>query len=194
VRGHRGTVDMRVVRLLAVLRDEGASGVVARAAGRASDRWGDASEKLNLLPEHVADASRIDREWLPSNPRSGLPLTIGWIASGAEGSGGHTTIFRMVEALEQSGHRCVVYIYDGVGSPASRYERTMRRWWPGVRAEIRDLSAGLGGCDGYVATAWPTAHVLASQVDLPGARFYLVQDYEPYFYPRGSQGSGILGL
>lgn len=185
----RGTVAIREKsrRLISVLNDEGVLGAVGRAAVRANNRWGDTSERLNLLPEHVADSSNVQREWELPRGRAGSRLTVGWVVSGpAEGSGGHTTIFRMVEALERAGHRCIIFIYDGVGSPASRYEGLIRRWWPQVRAAVLDVGAGLRGCDAYVATAWPTAHVLASQGALPGARLYLAQDYEPFFYARGS--------
>ncbi len=174
-------------RAVQVFRSGGVSGVAAKAVARAYDRWGDRAEDLHLRPADVADSARTPRRWESTRPAPDAPLTIGWILSGlAEGSGGHTTIFRMVEALERAGHRCVLYVYDGVGGGPDRYRELLRRWWPGVRAEVRDVGAGLSGCDGYVATAWSTAHVLAGQGAVPGARFYLAQDYEPYFYPRGA--------
>ena len=121
----------------------------------------------------------------PARPR-GSALEIGWVLSPpAPGSGGHTTLFRFVEALERAGHRCVLYLYDtGSGSLADR-EAVIRRWWPGVRAEVRSVDDGLPDMDAWVATAWHTAHVLARRSGVRGRRFYLAQDYEPYFYGRG---------
>jgi hypothetical protein len=52
---------------------------------------------------------------------------------------------------------------------------------------VRDARAQICEHDAYVATSWSTAHVLAAQNDLAGRRFYLAQDFEPYFYPRGSE-------
>jgi glycosyltransferase involved in cell wall biosynthesis len=59
-------------------------------------------------------------------------------------------------------------------------------WWPWVKAEVKDLSSGID--DGHVllATSWETAYsVLASTA--AGARCYFVQDFEPSFYPAGSE-------
>ncbi|ASN51482.1 hypothetical protein CGQ25_04840 [Sinomonas sp. R1AF57] len=39
--------------------------------------------------------------------------------------------------------------------------------------------------DAFIATAWQTAHVVAN-MRTRGARLYFVQDYEPWFYPRGA--------
>jgi glycosyltransferase involved in cell wall biosynthesis len=38
---------------------------------------------------------------------------------------------------------------------------------------------------GVFATSWPTAYP-AMNSSCTGKRFYLIQDYEPYFYPKGS--------
>jgi glycosyltransferase involved in cell wall biosynthesis len=51
---------------------------------------------------------------------------------------------------------------------------------------VRSVASGLAPLDAYVATAWQTAHVLAS-APVATRRLYLVQDYEPYFYPHGSE-------
>ena len=37
-----------------------------------------------------------------------------------------------------------------------------------------------------VASSWETAHVLATRGTPPQHRIYFAQDFEPYFYPRGS--------
>ncbi|WP_205288798.1 glycosyltransferase family 1 protein [Leifsonia aquatica] len=182
------SVSSMISRATGILRDEGVGGLSARVVRKAHRRWGDNAEELNLLPEDVADSARLAPYPTGRVVPEGEPLRIGWIVSApGPASGGHTTMFRFVEALEQAGHTCVLYVYDGHGGPAAASEQLIRTWWPRVRAEIRDLADGLGGMDAYVATAWNTAHVLASRgADVPGRRFYLAQDFEPYFYPRGS--------
>ena len=139
-----------------------------------------------LLPEDIADSGALR---LPNAAGvSGTdPLTIGWLTTPpSAGSGGHTTMFRMVEALEQAGHTCELLIYDRYGSPAESHEAVIRANWPGVRAAVRDARKGVDGPDCAYRTSWGTAHVLARRVRLPSTRAYFVQDYEPYFYPRGS--------
>ena len=94
-------------------------------------------------------------------------------------------MFRMVEALERAGHTCVVYIYDRDGWEIEQHRRATRAWWPGVRAEVRDLAAGIDDSHAIFATSWDTAYpVLASPAK--GARCYFIQDFEPSFYPAGS--------
>lgn len=172
----------------AVFRSEGLDGVAARLTRRAAQRWGGDSEPMFLRPDDVVDPGSSPRVPPPAPPRPGDQLTIGWVLTApGPASGGHTTIFRFVEALETAGHRCVLFVYDGQGGSAADYEELIRTWWPRVRAEVRDpADVGSERIDAFVATAWPTAHILAGLHHLPGARFYLVQDFEPYFYPRGS--------
>lgn len=174
-------------KLLGVLRKEGFPGVAERVTRRASERWGGNLERLYIRPEDIADSAVIrPAPRGPARP-SGQPLSVGWVITApGPASGGHTTIFRFVQALETAGHRCVLFIYDGQDGAAAPYEKMIRTWWPAVRAEVRAVRDGLSGMDAYVATAWVTAHVLAKHDQVPGKRFYLVQDFEPYFYPRGS--------
>lgn len=170
-----------------VLRREGFDGIARRLSRRAAERWGGNLDPLYLRSEDIVDSTTLRAA--PRGPARavGEKLSIGWVITvPGPASGGHTTIFRFVEALEAAGHHCVLYVYDGQDGDAAQYEGLIRHWWPNVRAEVRAVRDGLRGMDAYVATAWATAHALAKQQDVPGKRFYLVQDYEPWFYPRGT--------
>lgn len=95
-------------------------------------------------------------------------------------------MFRLVSALEQAGHTCVLYLDDHHGWSLEQHRQTIRTWWPWVRAEVRDASDGIDDSHAVFATAWETAYlVLASPAK--GTRFYLVQDFEPSFYPAGTE-------
>jgi glycosyltransferase involved in cell wall biosynthesis len=90
-----------------------------------------------------------------------------------------------VTSLEQAGHRCIVYLHDRHGWSLDQHRRTVRTWWPGLQAEIRDAAEGIEDAHAIFATSWETAYpALTSQAK--GARFYLVQDFEPSFYAAGS--------
>ncbi len=123
----------------------------------------------------------------PAAWRDGEPLTVAWVCTppGA-GSGGHTTMFRMVAALERAGHSCVVYIDDRHGWEIEQHRSTIRAWWPWVGAEVRDMAAGIEDSHVVLATSWPTAYPVLASPAL-GARCYFVQDFEPWFYPAGSE-------
>ena len=95
-------------------------------------------------------------------------------------------MFRLMAALERAGHRCILYLHDRHGWSIDQHRRTVRDWWPWVRAEVRDAADGIDDAHALFATSWQTAYpVLASPAK--GARFYLVQDFEPSFYPAGSE-------
>lgn len=139
-----------------------------------------------LLPEDIADSTRL-RRYEPADHEVPSQLTVGWICTPpAAGSGGHTTLFRMVEGMEKRGHRSVLFLYDRHGGDLARHTAVIRQHWPNLKAEIRDATTGLSGVDAYVATSWETAHVLASRATDSRPCLYFIQDFEPFFYPRGT--------
>ena len=146
-----------------------------------------------LGPDDFADSREIVQWKVPPPRPAGQSLRVAWICSPPGlGSGGHTTMFRYIGALEAAGHTCVIYIYDRQGGDVAPTAHLIRRWWPQVRAEVRSVRDGLGrsaGFDAVVATSWPTAHVLARGSDWEGNRFYLVQDLEHQFYGRGAESA-----
>ena len=111
---------------------------------------------------------------------------VNWVTSPpAAGSGGHTTLFRLVEHIERSGNVCRVYLYDIYGGDAAYYGSRLRKVFPGFKGEICDVTHGMADAHAVVATAWPTAYPVYNDRCL-GKRFYLVQDFEPWFYPMGA--------
>lgn len=183
-----GRPHSRGRQAVAILREDGMSELTRRVVRRLNTRVGNEYERVPMFANDVADSTRLQLPPRPEPKPDGTPLTIGWItAPPAAGSGGHTTMLRMVEAFERAGHKCVLYLYDWYGSNVDRHEQVIRGWWPNIRADVRDVMDGVGECDVYVATSWTTAHVLASRVTAPALRYYLVQDFEPFFYARGSE-------
>ncbi len=175
----------RIGQVRRVLRAEGFAGVRNRAIRLAHRLLGEQREPLPLHAEDVADAASL----MPQPPLrvSGRPLRIAWITTPPSGgSGGHTTMLRMVEGLERAGHETALCLYDVFRGDRTRHEAVIHRHWPAVRAEVRDTAEGFGEADVWIATSWQTAHVLASRPHLTGHRMYFVQDYEPWFYPHGA--------
>jgi hypothetical protein len=146
---------------------------------------------LEVRPADVLAAdTRVPRLWssLPFDGKE--PLVVNWVMSPpAAGSGGHTTIFRLIEHLERSGNVCRVYLYDIHGGDAAYYGPRVRRIFPGFSGEIGDVTRGMADAHAVVATAWPTAYPVYAD-PCRGKRLYLVQDFEPWFYPLGAR-SGL---
>jgi glycosyltransferase involved in cell wall biosynthesis len=174
-----------------LLRSEGAAPVAARMLDRASRRL--APPGLSRLAVSRADLVRSGELAAEGYPQpaplplaDGEPMTVAWVTTPPQyGSGGHTTMFRMVEALQQAGHRCIVYLYDPHEGALDHQIGVLREGWPWVTAEVRGASDGIEDAHAIFATGWYTAYpVLTSPAR--GARFYLVQDFEPWFYSVGS--------
>jgi hypothetical protein len=164
---------------------DGARTLLVRGLYRVERRLDTTGPRLPVHPVDVVDPARI-RDPAPARPVVGRPARIGWVTTPpSPGSGGHTTLFRLVEAMERAGHECHIYLYDVYDGDVTARAGVIRRCWPSIRAEVHDVRDGLPDLDAWVATSWQTAHVLAARPEGGGHRFYLVQDLEPSFYPMG---------
>ncbi|MDX6676260.1 MAG: hypothetical protein QOE31_312 [Solirubrobacteraceae bacterium] len=189
-----GPID-RARQLRRLLRREGLDGIAERVGRRVADRLTPTGTRVRL-PVSMQDLARAGQiasdGWVlppPLAAREDEPLTVAWVAApttAGDGSGGHTTMFRQVEALERAGHRCILYFSDPHGWSVEQHRATMRVLRPSMKAEVRDAAAGIEDAHAIFATSWETAYpVLASPAK--GVRFYLVQDFEPWFHPAGSE-------
>ncbi|MCR2808933.1 MULTISPECIES: glycosyltransferase family 1 protein [unclassified Microbacterium] len=169
-------------------RDVGVRGVAQRIAWRVYRATGAADLFFQIADEDILGSVPEDLAVPATRPHRGRPLTIGWVSTApAPGSGGHTTLFRMVEALEARGHRCVLYFYDRHGLDAAALDAVVREHWPTVRAEVRDVRAGIRALDAVVASGWESAHLIVAYGQTPMRRLYFIQDYEPHFYGHGAE-------
>jgi hypothetical protein len=155
-------------------------------------------QKPRLLVD-IADASLVD--WTELPPRITDPVVvrdrpsrIAWIMSppGRE-SGGHQNLFRFVRFAELAGHSCDVYLYSSgdasVDLNAVQEMLASSEAYPTLDGRIRLWGREVGveeGTDAIFATGWETAY--PAFLDTSSARrFYFVQDFEPAFYPLGSE-------
>ena len=179
-----------ISKSLRVLREQGPRALAQRVARYSYARLDAGAFDEPLLDPDIADSTLLDLAVPDVRPVRPGPLTIGWATvPPAAGSGGHTTLFRMIEAVEAAGHRCVLFLYDRYGGDVRAQEQVIREWWPNLRAEVRSASDGITGVDAAVASSWDTAHLLARRGTSPMRRLYFIQDFEPYFYARGSMYS-----
>lgn len=105
------------------------------------------------------------------------------------GSGGLTTILALVGALAKRGHTCSLWLEDPhrrAPEPRRRVDKRLRYYFGPVQAEVHSGFSAWTGADVAVATGWET---VARALLLPdcGARAYLVQDYEPAFFPASAE-------
>lgn len=103
------------------------------------------------------------------------------------GSGGHLNIFRTIWHLEQMGYSSTIVI----GTPdmhqdAGEARDAIREHFFPLQAQVHLGLVGLPACEFAIATGWDTAYAVRA---FAGAehKLYFVQDYEPYFFPVGSE-------
>jgi beta-1,2-rhamnosyltransferase WsaF-like protein len=181
-------IRRRAMQLASISQSGGLREVQQRFARRAYNVTGAVELEFPLLIPDITDSESVDWAVPSRDPERGRPLTVGWaMTPPGPGSGGHTTNFRMVQALEQAGHRCVIHLYDRHQSLVDFHASVIREHWPAMEAQIVDARMGLEPANAYVATSWESAHVIGKHGSAPGRRLYFVQDYEPYFYPHGSE-------
>ena len=106
----------------------------------------------------------------------------------SKGGGGHMTIFRIIRWLEFFGHECTVWVQnpDFLGHPTG-WKDDVYRYFQQVKATFLPLNRSFWYASGdiIVATSWDTVETVMAQ-DNFNDYFYFVQDYEPYFFARGS--------
>jgi len=104
------------------------------------------------------------------------------------GLGGHRTIFRTISYLQKKGIRNRIYIYGGNKNASTEDMKNIinRDYGFDVGDEIYASADDMKFAHGVVATSWQTAYVLRNFNNCI-SKFYFVQDFEPYFYPRGSE-------
>lgn len=179
-----------ISKSMRVLREDGPRALAQRVARYAYTKLDAAALNEPLFDSDIADSTQLNLELPGARPVQSEPLTIGWVTvPPSAGSGGHTTLFRMVEAVERAGHKCELFLYDRYGGNMGAHEKVIREWWPNLKAGVHDVADGISGIDAAVASSWDTAHILARRGTSPMRRLYFIQDFEPFFYARGSMYS-----
>lgn len=119
------------------------------------------------------------------------PLVLNWIfPEPLPGSGGHTNIIRMMNLLSGFGHHVNAYIVP------------RQQLWDKSDLEVRefterhltDINGGVfkwsGGplveSDAVILTHWSTTYMVEN-VHNTSKIFYFVQDWEPFFFPMGTE-------
>jgi glycosyltransferase involved in cell wall biosynthesis len=113
--------------------------------------------------------------------------TINWyIPVIGQGSGGHGNMFRLIRALEDFGVESRIIIVGPNHPKTSEVAADqIKNWFFPLKAKVFLYGEQIPDAYLGMATEWKTAYYLrASQKE--SERTYFIQDFEPWFYPRGS--------
>ena len=152
--------------------------------------WRRLTERARLTPVDVVGFYRF-----VTQPPFGAPLpadmkrkTIAWFIPDFDvGSGGHLNIFRLAWHLEDLGYECRIVIVGPCRYPSAQAARdVLRRHFFPLAAEVWLGADTIPPSYFSVATSWITAYYVRA---FQGAaqRIYFVQDFEPFFFPAGSE-------
>jgi O-antigen biosynthesis protein len=114
--------------------------------------------------------------------------TINWfIPDFGIGSGGHLNIFRYIYHLENSGYACRLIIvgHHRHKSEGAALREIQEHFFP-LNAAVFFGGAQIPDARFSFATSWITAYHVRN-VENTIHKLYFIQDFEPYFYPHGSE-------
>ena len=114
--------------------------------------------------------------------------TLNWfIPALGKGSGGHLNLFRFMAYLNSAGFtNRVVIIEDDNTVSTSKIKQKILDWYAIDNVEVYYVTERLPAASALIATSWQTAHIV-NNVSTPSPKCYFVQDYEPWFYPAGTE-------
>ena len=131
----------------------------------------------------------LDVEQYKAAKKSGQ-LSLNWIIPEMGiGSGGHMTIFRFVSMLENRGIHNRVYVSDPAKFSTDQEIRDFLKAHYNItndNVEVFHNTDGIAFAHGTIATGWQTAYFVRKFQNTI-SKFYFVQDYEPTFFPMGSE-------
>jgi glycosyltransferase involved in cell wall biosynthesis len=112
---------------------------------------------------------------------------VAWVIPGLlVGGGGHRNILRAAHQFEQLGYTVDLYFTDWDRDEAELNELIQRHFFP-LKASARRYAGSIEPCDVIFATHWSTVEPALANKQVAVEVMYYVQDFEPWFYPMGSE-------
>lgn len=166
-------------------------------AGRSEDGDGTSRRSVPAEPRYhfnyiLARMRAGEAPLTPASPHDAERelLHLAWLVPGfRRGSGGHMALFTIARELEKRGHSCSVWIHDPIGMTDRRVALAHREivdHFAPLNGGVFNDFADWQGADVAFATGWQTAYPIGTLADCK-LKAYLVQDYEPDFYPASAE-------
>jgi glycosyltransferase involved in cell wall biosynthesis len=113
--------------------------------------------------------------------------TVNWyVPVVGKGSGGHGNIFRFIRALEGLGVvNRIILIGPGLPKTSHVAAKQITEWFFPLKARVYRWGEVIPEAYLGMATEWRTAYYVRSSQN-EATRGYFIQDFEPWFFPRGS--------
>lgn len=170
------------------LRKHGLRAVYRAAVRRSGSLFPSAGGGSRALPYSFAyEPVEYDYD---SPPPAAAPATgrINWVIPNFYGaSGGHRTIFRLTQSLEEAGYEVRFHVF-GETHYVSDSEATevMRKYYFPLKATVHVGVRQMPPAQFCLASSWETAYAVRG-FDACRRKVYFVQDFEPSFYPASTE-------
>lgn len=179
-----GSFVRRIRRVSELMRHHGVLRTASIVRQRLKHGPGGLLKSRNVFAYY--DFVCIDQVQLASHPAR--PNTLLWFVPDFNiGSGGHQTIFRTIWHLERMGWESGIVIVSPIvhaTAEAAQYD-ICEHFFP-LQAKVYMGFNGLPNSEFVIATGWQTAYPVRA-VTGPVKKLYFVQDFEPSFYPTGTE-------
>jgi len=190
----KAAIECGVTGKLASTADEWKSSILSLARDKTlRSKMGQAARRHALRTFSTEAAARqalvaygLEENALPIDKRDD-GLIIGWIVPGLIiGGGGHRNILRAAYHLERLGHDVRLYFSD-TDMSAPELRRAVRKHFYPFNGPVSKFEGTVDGEDVLMATQWSTVSLAQSVRSDVKEVIYFVQDFEPAFYPIGSE-------
>lgn len=185
-------VRKKVLAASRIVKKEGLTTLAIKSLQKVQDRSASTTHEKHKIQFLVDYSDVIAADWsiktASPSPINKTSYTINWVMSPpGKGSGGHQNLFRFIRYTEQAGHICRIYLYSTIDKrTVAEIKEILKDSYDKTKASIEWLDGEMAQADAIFATGWETAYPVFNSI-LTCQRFYFVQDFEPYFYPVGSE-------
>ena len=179
-----GSFVRRMRRVSELMRHHGVSRTASMVLQRLRFGPGGILKSRNVFAQF--DFVRVEKVQLASQPAR--PNTLLWFIPDFNiGSGGHQTIFRTIWHLERMGWESgIVIVSPTVHAMAEAAHHDICEHFFPLQAKVYVGFDGLPSSEFVIATGWQTAYPVRAVVG-SAKKLYFVQDFEPGFYPTGTE-------
>lgn len=179
-----GSFVRRIRRVSELVRHHGVLSTASMIRQRLRHGPGGVLKSRNVFMHY--DFVCVEQVQLAQQPAR--PNTLLWFIPDFNiGSGGHQTIFRTIWHLERMGWESGIVIVSPVvhvTAEAARHD-ICTHFFP-LQAKVYVGFDGLPNSEFVIATGWQTAYAVRA-VQGSAKKLYFVQDFEPSFYPTGTE-------
>jgi len=189
-----GSVKKYTRKAAHIVKNEGVIALGIKALGKLQKKRAQTTANPHLKKQFVSLVDRksvMAADWShypyvkPKTRKSG-PYTINWVMSPPSSGGGHQNIFRFIELLDKSGHKNNIYLYTTYDDMTiAQAKENVKAYCKAKNLTFRRYEGSMVKADALFATGWETAYPVFNE-KIDAHKFYFVQDFEPLFYPMGT--------